>query len=971
MENDNVKLKRYLTPIGAWALAFGCSVGWGSFVMPGTTFLPMAGPFGTLIGMSIGGLVMLLIGFNYFYMIKHYPDCGGTYSYTKNTMGYDHGFISTWFLMLAYIAIVWANVTALPIIFRNLFGSLFQFGFHYNVAGFEVYFGEILLSFVALGIAGAVCICGGRFSAITQIIMAILLLGGIVFCAAFIFSSGGSSISNLSPHFSGDSGKIKQISKIVILAPWAFVGFESISHSAEEYSFDVKKSITVLVAALIAGVAAYSLLALIAASAIPEGYISWKAYINDIGKFSGVEGLPTFFAAKSYLGSKGIAVLGIAAVCGIMTGLVGNLIAASRLVFSMAKDNIIGKRFTRLNERGVPGKVFIILILASIPIPFFGRTAIGWIVDVNTIGATVAYAYTSWSAYKTAVKENCIPMKITGLTGFIISIAYTMYFLVPGFWSVSELATESYLILIIWSMLGFLTFRHVYMRDEHRRFGRSTVVWISLLFLVFFLSMIWFREATKETTAEVLVNLDAYNESELTSHGVKLTLNEITESKEYVASQVEMVNDSMQTNSIMQMVTILAALFIMFSIYNSMMHRERDLEVQKARAEESSKAKSTFLSNMSHDIRTPMNAIIGYTEIAKDVENMPKEGMEYLDKIEASSKHLLALVNDILDMSRIESGKMELDIVQTDLQKSMDDIRDLFSNQMKLKNIDYTVTCENLKNRYVMCDSNRLNRVMLNLVSNACKFTPEGGSVSVILTQLSENTGRAFYRINVKDSGMGMSPEFVKNVFVAYERDKSVTQIQGTGLGMAITKSIVELMDGNISVDSKKGEGTEFVVNVSFVTVDDEKIISKENAEASTAMLDYSSIRLLVVDDQPVNREIACRILKKFGFQVDHAENGAEAVDKVKSAGAGYYHVVLMDVQMPVMNGYEATKAIRSLEDPGISGIPIIAMTANAFKEDIDAAHDAGMNSHVAKPIDINKLIEALNEVLTTENTGI
>ncbi|WP_051197963.1 amino acid permease [Butyrivibrio sp. MB2005] len=971
MGNDNAKLKQYLTLVGAWALAFGCSVGWGSFVMPGTTFLPMAGPVGTVIGMSIGGLVMLLIGVNYFYMMKRYPDCGGTYSYTKNTMGYDHGFISTWFLMLVYIAIVWANVTALPIIFRNLFGSLFQYGFHYNVAGFEVYFGEILLSIAVLVAAGVVCIYGGRFSAIVQIIMAILLLGGIVFCAAYIFSAGGKSIAGMTPQFSNDSGFVKQVGSIVLLAPWAFVGFESISHSVEEYRFDVKKSITVIIISLISGVLAYSLLALIAASALPEGYISWKAYINDLGKFSGIEGLPTFYAAKTYLGSRGVAILGIAAVCGIMTGLVGNLIAASRLVYSMAKDRVVGERFAGLNERGVPTKVFVILILVSIPIPLFGRTAIGWIVDVNTIGATVAYAYTSWSAYRTAKKENYLPMKITGLLGFLISLAYTMYFLVPGFWSVSELATESYLILIIWSMLGFLAFRQVYMRDENRRFGRSTVVWISLLFLVFFLSMLWFREATKETTAEVLVNIDNFNETELSNHGVTLTLNEIIESEDYMASQVERVNDSMQTNSMLQMVTIIVALFIMFSIYNSMMHRERNLEVQKARAEENSKAKTTFLSNMSHDIRTPMNAIIGYTEIARDVENMPSEGIEYLDKIEASSKHLLALVNDILDMSRIESGKMELDIVETDLQKSMDDIRDLFSNQMKLKDIDYTVFCVNLKNRYVMCDSNRLNRVLLNLISNACKFTPEGGSVRVTLTQLSEETSRAFYRISVKDSGMGMSPEFVKKVFVAYERDKDVTGIQGTGLGMAIAKSIVDLMDGTITVNSKKGEGTEFIVEVSFATVDEETIREEEDAAANMAKLDYTTIRLLVVDDQPVNREIACRILKKFGFMVEHAENGAEAVDRVKASEAGYFQAILMDVQMPVMNGYEATKAIRAMEDKEISEIPIIAMTANAFKEDIEAARDAGMNRHIAKPIDITKLIATLNEVLTTENASL
>ncbi len=967
MEKEYSNLKRYLTPVGAWALAFGCSVGWGSFVMPGTTFLPMAGPIGTTWGMAIGGLVMLLIGINYFYMMKIYPDCGGTYAYTKHTMGYDHGFISTWFLMLVYIAIVWANVTALPIIFRNLFGDLFQFGFHYTVAGYSVYFGEVLLSLSALFIAVAVCVFGGKFSEIVQIIMAILLLGGIVFCAIFIFFKGGNAVSNISPSFARNTGHTAQILKIVVLAPWAYVGFESISHSVEEFRFDVKKSISIIVLALISGVIAYSLLAVIAASAVPAGYENWKDYIQDLDNLSGVQGLPTFNAVNTYIGSKGIILLGIAAVCGIMTGLVGNLIAASRLVYSMAKDNMIAEKFASINHRGVPAKVFIIILLISIPIPLFGRTAIGWIIDVNTIGATVAYTYTSWTAFKKAREQDYLPVKITGLIGFIISIAFTLYFLVPGVWSVSALATESYLILIIWSMLGFVTFRMVHKRDENRRFGQSTVVWVSLLFLIFFLSMLWFREATKETTAQVLVELDEFNTQELGRHGITLPLNEIEESEDFLYNQIEKVNRSMLRNSILQMATIIVALFIMFSIYNSMMHREKELEVDKARAEESSKAKSTFLSNMSHDIRTPMNAIIGYTELARDVDNMPPEGIEYLDKIESSSKHLLSLVNDILDMSRIESGKMELDITETDLKKSMDDIRDMFAAQMEQKKIDFTVDAGKIENRYVMCDGKRLNRVLLNLISNAYKFTPEGGTVKVSLEQTVQAPGTASYRLSVKDSGMGMSPEFATTVFDAYAREERASNIQGTGLGMAITKNIIDLMNGSIRVKTQEGKGTEFIVDVSFNTVDESKITVKEKEADNMKQIDYADFRLLLVDDHPVNREIAIRMLKKTGFRVEYAENGAEAVDKVKEAGAGYFDAVLMDIQMPVMNGYEASKAIRALEDPGINSIPIIAMTANAFKEDVQAALDAGMNSHVAKPIDFKKLIETLDGILSVE----
>ena len=234
---------------------------------------------------------------------------------------------------------------------------------------------------------------------------------------------------------------------------------------------------------------------------------------------------------------------------------------------------------------------------------------------------------------------------------------------------------------------------------------------------------------------------------------------------------------------------IFIALFIMFHVYNLMSKRERQMELKKLEAEQTSKAKSVFLSNMSHDIRTPMNAIIGYTGLAKQVENVPQTELDYLDKIEASGKQLLALINDVLDLSRIESGKMELDVAPEDLLKVMEEIRNLFVTQMEMKKITFTVQTQDITNKMVMCDANRLNRVLLNLLSNALKFTPEGGTVSVLLKQSAVAEDSASYEIRVKDSGMGMSPEFAATVFEAYSRDRSVNNIQGTGLGMAITKN--------------------------------------------------------------------------------------------------------------------------------------------------------------------------------------
>ena len=326
---------------------------------------------------------------------------------------------------------------------------------------------------------------------------------------------------------------------------------------------------------------------------------------------------------------------------------------------------------------------------------------------------------------------------------------------------------------------------------------------------------------------------------------------------------------------------------------------------------------------------------------------------------------MLALINDILDMSRIESGKMELDIAKSDLVKAMDEVRDLFSTQMVTKSIDYIVTTENVENKFVMCDVPRLNRVLLNLISNAFKFTPAGGKVKVSLTQTGAEDGRGFYELRVKDTGMGMTPEFAAKVFEAYERDRSVNNIQGTGLGMAITKSIVELMGGTIDVKSKLGKGTEFIVKINFPIVEEVSEEIDENGEEKiSSEIDFSKVHLLLVEDNEVNREIASLILTEFGFTLDTAENGQIAVDKVASSKPGTYQAILMDLQMPVMNGYEATKKIRELKNSELAKIPIIAMTANAFTEDIQAAKDAGMNSHIAKPIDIPKMIETLTEVL-------
>ncbi len=955
-------LTKYLSPINVWALSFGCAVGWGAFVMPGTTFLPLAGPLGTAIGIAISAVVMLAIGLNYHYLMNKYPDAGGTMTYAIKTFGYDHGFLCAWFLVLVYVAIIWANATALALIGRNLLGTRFQFGFHYNVLGYDVYFGEALLSIAALLICGFLCSRGKRLAVWVQTLLALVLFFGVVLCAAAVLHRRGGGLATIAPAFSlGGKPKLGQVFGIVALSLWAFVGFESVSQSVEGFRFSVRKSIWIMAAALFTGALSYILLAEMAAALPPEGYESWPSYIASLDRLDGLKGLPTFYSTYEAMGRTGLVCLGVTVSAAIVTGLVGHFIAASRLLYMMSEDGILPRWFGELNRDGSPKNALLFLAVGSIFIPFLGRTAVGWIVDVTTIGATIAYAYTSSAALTCARRDGDRPALVTGVTGLAAALLFFLYFMS---WNVGAMPTESYLILAVWSILGFVFFHVVFHADTRRRFGKSTIVWIGLLFLIFFTTLMWVRKGTNEITQRVLAELDEYNVSELAEHGILLDREEQLDAERYLEWQMSRVNSALTRYSLIQMGLIVASLGIMFSLYTTMSRREKQMEVEKAKAEESSKAKSTFLSNMSHDIRTPMNAIIGYTELARREDNDLRQTREYLEKIDASGKHLLALINDVLEMSRIESGKMDIELAETDLCRTLAGAHDMFASQMSEKGIDFTVDTSRVKNARVLCDRNRLNRVLLNLLSNAYKFTPRGGSIALTLEERETGAEHADYELRVKDNGIGMAPEFAAHVFEAFERERTstVSGIQGTGLGMAITKSIVDLMGGTINVVTAPDEGTEFVIRLRFALARGGG--GSEEGEAEEQAPDFSAMRLLLVDDNEINREIAVLLLEEAGFTVDTAENGRQAVDAVTAAPAGTYNAVLMDIQMPEMNGYEATRAIRALPDAAKAGIPVVAMTANAFSEDVRSAKDAGMDAHIAKPIDVPKMLSTLGWVL-------
>ena len=389
-----------------------------------------------------------------------------------------------------------------------------------------------------------------------------------------------------------------------------------------------------------------------------------------------------------------------------------------------------------------------------------------------------------------------------------------------------------------------------------------------------------------------------------------------------------------------------------------------ELEWAKTQAEAASSAKTSFLFNMSHDIRTPMNAIMGFRDLLEKHIDEPERRADYLRKIKDASKVLLSIINNVLEMARIEKGTVVVEEVAMNTKSFGISIFSVFSEMMAEKNIEFTHE-DLIVHHNVYCDPTKMREVFMNLLSNAYKYTKPGGKVHVRLRELPSNReGYAFLETSVSDTGIGMSAEFLAHIFEEFSRENTTTanKIEGTGLGMPIVKRLVELMGGTIRVTSEKGVGTTFVVTLPHRIANE-----SENAEPENIVTDetiFEGKRILLAEDNDLNAEIAEEILTSAGFMIERAEDGAICYEKIVSSDKGYYDLVLMDIQMPNMDGYQATRAIRALADKEKANIPIIAMTANAFEEDRSKAVNVGMNGHIAKPIDVTELLRELAKVL-------
>ena len=501
---DKLKSKK-VSALGALGLSVGTAIGWGSFVVTGSSFLSKAGPLGSVIAIVIGMLIMLVLAYNYHYMMNKYPDSnGGIYTFAKNTLGGDHAFLVSWFLIITYAAILWANVSSFSLFARYIFGSTFQFGFHYSIGGYDVWLGEILLSLFFLLLFAGICLIKRNVTTSIQGGLMLLFVALIVagFIIAAVMHKGG--FETYKPDFAptGDN-EFTQVISVVGMMPWAFIGFESISHSSKDFKFRHKNVFKILAISIVVSAMVYIMICLTSISVYHGD--NWYEYLTSTNTYTGLDAIPMFHVMDSYLGKPGWAIFIVALLAILMTSLIGNMIGLSNLCHSMAEDGVFPKLFTKVDKYGNPRDLIItITILAAIML-FFGRVLIGWIVDVNTFCGIIVYTYISAITIKQSRRDVARGREglISGVTGLILCIGFAVSIIVNDFFHSDYLAKESIVIFVAWAVVGFVYYAWLLKKDKTRMFGHSMAALFGLFVLIIYCVASWIMKLIgAENTSE-------------------------------------------------------------------------------------------------------------------------------------------------------------------------------------------------------------------------------------------------------------------------------------------------------------------------------------------------------------------------------------------------------------------------------------------------------------------------------------
>ncbi|MBO4793078.1 MAG: amino acid permease [Deltaproteobacteria bacterium] len=556
-----------LSSLGALAFSIGTSLGWGAMVVISDTYLMKAGPMGSVLGLIAGAMIMLIISRNYAYMIHHFPKAGGAYTYSKETFGHDHAFLTAWFLILTYFTVLWANAMSIPLFAQYFFGGIFQFGYLYSLFGYDIYLGEVLVFTAVITLAAFLML---QKKSIIHWLM-IGLVGIFVLGLAVVF--GGTFLPHdcsLAPAYVPAPSPLLQIVGITIFSPWAFIGFESISHGAEEFSFSRKRVFRIFVISVIFTTTLYIFITLLSITAYPPEYSSWFEYIRDLKNLEGVAKIPAFYAANHYMGSFGIGVLTVSLLALVITSLFGNIAALSRLFYALGKNRILPAQFAEVNKEEVPDKAIFLIVCMSLFVPFLGRSAISWIVDVATLGSVFIYAFVSAATIKLAkAKQNKLEMW-TGIIGSVIMIVFFIDIIMPNLISHESMATETYFLFIIWPILGFAFFGDILRRDKVRKFGKSFIVWIAMLFFVLLTSLVWIRKSMSDYHNMVINNINEYYNT--VAHTPVLN-------QQFLAQQMDLLRDTQFRTVVIAGVMFTFSFIILLINYYYMNKRNREIEL--------------------------------------------------------------------------------------------------------------------------------------------------------------------------------------------------------------------------------------------------------------------------------------------------------------------------------------------------------------------------------------------------------